>query len=87
MKTAHLRTEVESLIKRADERLLEMVYALAVSYDKGEIVGYTTAGRPLTAEAYRDEMEEAMQDIGEGRTISTEDLKERASTWKGKYSR
>ena len=35
-----LRTEVEDLIKRADERLLQMVYALAVTYDKGEVVAY-----------------------------------------------
>ena len=82
-----LRTEVEGLIKRADERLLQMVYALAVTYDKGEIVAYTTAGSPLTKESYLDELEEAREDVRTGRTISTVELKDRVDVWKGKYSK
>jgi len=82
-----LRTEVEGLIKRADERLLQMVYALAVTYDKGEIIAYTTAGTPLTKEAYLDELDEARQDVKTGRTIGTSELKERVGAWKEKYSK
>ena len=82
-----LRAEVEDLIKRADERLLQMVYALAVTYDKGEVVAYTTAGVPLTKETYLDKLDEARQDVKTGRTISSGELKERVGTWKEKYSK
>ncbi len=82
-----LRTEVENLIKRADDRLLQMVYALAVTYDKGEIVAYTTAGDPLTEEAYLNELEEGRQDMRSGRTINSEELRKRIDGWKEKYSK
>jgi len=82
-----LRTEVESLIKQADDRLLQMVYALAITYDKGEIVAYTTGGDPLTKAEYLNELEEGRQDVESGRTISSDELKKRVESWKGKYSR
>ena len=82
-----LREEVENLMKRADERLLKMVYALAVTYDKDEIVAYTTSGTPLTKEAYMDEMEAARKEVKEGNTITTSALKDRVNSWKEKYNK
>ena len=87
MAIPQLRTEVKNLIEQADDRLLRMVYALAITYGKEEIVAYTTKGQPLTKEAYLNELEEGQKDVENGRTISSQELKERVATWNGKYSK
>jgi len=50
--------------------------------DKKEVVAYSIDGRPLTAIEYNEALLKAEQDIIDGKTTSSEELKEEASTWK-----
>lgn len=51
MSTAELKEELLELIDKSDSKLLSMMHAMAKVYmDKGQIVGYTVAGDPLTKE-------------------------------------
>lgn len=75
MDTLNLRNEVEALIKQADDRLLKMVYALLLTYENREIVGFTTDGKPLTREEYDEELAEGERDIQQGDFINTRDLR------------
>ena len=77
-----LRSEVEKLIKKADDRLLEMMYAMATAYTNKNIVAYSTDGKALTREDYIKQIEEAEADIKAGRTITTTELKKRIKSWK-----
>ena len=82
MSIPQLRVEVTNFIKKADNQFLKMVHAMAVAYSHKEIVGYTTHGIPLTKDAYIGELDEARQDIHEGRVLTTSELKKRIHTWK-----
>jgi hypothetical protein len=82
MGTTQLRSEVEGFIKKADNRFLKMVHAMAVAYSQKEIVAYTTDGIPLTKEAYVKEIEEAENDVKLGKVMTAKELKKRISTWK-----
>jgi len=82
MGTPQLRNEVENFIKKADNRFLKMVHSMAVVYTHKEIVGYTTNGIPLTKELYIKEINEAMQEVKEGKTFTTNEVKKRIGRWK-----
>ena len=77
-----LRSEVEKLIKNADERFLNMVYAMANAYVNKDIVAYSADGKPLTKEDYIKQIEEGLADVKAGRTISTAALKRKVNSWK-----
>ncbi|MFZ9956095.1 MAG: hypothetical protein ACO3E1_08215 [Flavobacteriales bacterium] len=77
-----LRSEVEKLIKEADERLLEMVHAMATAYTNKNIVAYTTDGKALTREDYIKQIEKGVADAKAGRVISTSELKKKIKSWK-----
>jgi predicted transcriptional regulator len=77
-----LRAEVEKIIKKADDRLLEMMYAMATAYTNKNIVAYSTDGKALTREDYIQQIEAAEADIEAGKTITTVELKKRMKSWK-----
>ena len=87
MGLAQIRTELHALIDRSDARLLQMMYAMASAYDQEEIVAYTTSGKPLSKDAYRNAVKAGERDILSGNTITSTELKNRISSWKQKYSK
>ena len=52
--------------------------------DKHRIVAHTVDGKPLTREAYMQEIEEGIKDVREGRTFSTEEVREKIALWSRK---
>ena len=82
MGTPQLRTELTSFIKKADERFLKMVHAMAVAYSNDKIVAYTTDGSPLTEKGYSKELEDAELDIKKGNVYSTAELKKQIRSWR-----
>jgi hypothetical protein len=46
-----------------------------------EIVAYTVQGNPLTQEQYLQEINIALQQIEQGKTIADEDLQKEMDTW------
>jgi hypothetical protein len=81
MGLAQIRTELHDLIDRSDEKLLQMIYAMAAVYDKEEIVAYTTSGKPLTKKDYNQRLEKAENQIASGEYISQEELEKEAENW------
>lgn len=75
----------QKLLSETRESVLEKISLLLGASD--EIVAYTVSGTPLTKEAYLSELEEGRKDIEAGRTISTEELKNRVESWKEKYNK
>lgn len=65
-----LKVRSESLITQM-ERLLE----------KEMIVGYTTAGKPLTLKQYNDRLAEAEKQVAQGKVTSQEDLEKESEQW------
>ena len=82
-----LRDELKDFISRADERFLKMVYAMALTWSNKEIVAHSADGTPLTAETYNAELKQAEEDIAEGRTTGTDEVKKQAEAWAAKYQK
>ena len=49
--------------------------------DREEIVAYTTSGKPLTREAYIQEIKKAEKDIDNGNYITHQELLEEIKKW------
>ncbi len=69
---------VQKLLSVRSESLLNKISKLI---DKEMIVGYTTAGEPLTLEAYNQRLEDAEKQIEAGNYISQEDLEKEVESW------
>ena len=69
---------MEMLLKVRSESLVNQMKALL---KKEMIVGYTTAGEPLTLEQYQDRMELAKKQVAEGKVTSHSDLKKKIKKW------
>lgn len=48
---------------------------------KGEIIGYTSEGKPLDIKAYKRNIDEARKQAKEGRVISQEELEKASENW------
>jgi chromosome condensin MukBEF complex kleisin-like MukF subunit len=74
----------QKLLSETRQSVLEQIKQLLAS---DEIVAYTTSGEPLTRTDYLSKLEEGRNDIDSGRTISTDELKNRVESWKEKYNK
>lgn len=50
-------------------------------FERNRIVAHTVDGRPLNRGAYLKEIEEGRKDVREGRTFSTEEVREKVTSW------
>ena len=66
------------MLKVRSESLIDQMEALL---KKEMIVGYTTAGEPLTLKQYQDRMELAKKQVAEGKVTSHSDLKKKIKKW------
>ena len=69
---------MEMLLKVRSESLVKQMKELL---KKEMIVGYTTAGEPLTLDQYNARLAEAEKQIARGETISHEELKKKIKKW------
>ena len=72
-----IRTELQSIIEKADDRIIKMVYAMLKSYQQDEIIGFTVEGAPLTISRLEQQLAASEQEIKEGKTHTHEQVKER----------
>jgi len=52
--------------------------------ERNRIVAHTVDGRPLNREDYIKEIEKGLMDVAEGRTFSSEEVKEKIRSWSKK---
>ena len=76
-----LRDNLLQYINQADERLLKVVKAVMESYWEEENVIYAIDGKPLTRLAYKEELNDAINEIKRGEFTSQEDLEKESENW------
>ena len=81
MGALELREEVLKKVQDADERLLAMINALAISYQESEVIAYTVKGVPLSREQYKQELQEAKAEYKRGEYTAVDDLKKEIKDW------
>lgn len=81
MGALELRNDLLQYINQADERLLKVVKAVMESYWEEEIVAHTIDGKPLTKNAYKEELKEAVAEIKRGEYTTQEDLEKESENW------
>lgn len=82
MGTLDLRQSVLEYVKKADNRFLRLVKAMAENYHgKDDVVAYTVDGKPLTMEQYNQELADAEDEIKRGETTTVEDIEKEAHNW------
>ena len=65
-------------VKKADNRFLRLVMAMAENYhEKDDIAAYTVDGKPLTLEQYNQELFDAEAEIKRGETVTVEELEKK----------
>lgn len=71
------------IVETEDIEVLNHVkaYFKSLLKDKGRIIGYTSDGRPLTIDVYKSDIDEARNQIKEGKSISQEDLEKESKNW------
>jgi len=74
------KLELIEWILRLDEKGLEKLLELKNNVDNG-IIAYDAKGNPLTLEQYHANVNEATQDIKEGRVTSHEDFLKEIENW------
>jgi len=73
-----LRQSVLEYVKKADNRFLRLVMAMAENYhEKDDIAAYTVDGKPLTLEQYNQELFDAEAEIKRGETVTVEELEKK----------
>jgi hypothetical protein len=70
-----VETEDLELLKQAKE------YFRSLLKNRRKIIGYTSDGYPLDIEAYKKEIDEARQQVKEGKTISQEQIEKASENW------
>ncbi|WP_298323410.1 hypothetical protein [uncultured Dokdonia sp.] len=81
MGALELREEVLKKVQDADERLLAMINALAISYQESEVIAYTVEGEPLSREQYKQELQEAKSEYKRGEYTAVDDFKKEIKDW------
>ncbi|MEZ5041283.1 MAG: hypothetical protein R2828_15405 [Saprospiraceae bacterium] len=76
MSTVEMRSEVDSLLNKVDERFLKVVHAMLEAYvaELGEVVGYEPGGNPITAADLIARAEASNRDIEAGRVYDLEEV-------------
>ncbi len=75
------RQELIQYIQEADERFLNMVYAMSQEYIKKDVAGYRPDGTPLSHEDVRQRAKAASQRVKDGQYISHEEVKKEVKNW------
>ena len=81
MGALELKDNVIQYIEKADLRLLKVVKAVMESYWEDEVVANTIDGKPLNKADYKNELNEALNEIKQGDFITQEDLEKEAEKW------
>jgi len=90
MKTAQTTIQdVNSMKLQLVERILSeestsTLKELGDVLERNRIVAHTVDGRPLNREDYVKEIEKGLMDVAEGRTFSSEEVKEKIRSWSKK---
>jgi len=76
MSTVEMRSKVDSLLNKVDERFLKVVHAMLEAYvaELGEVVGNEPDGKPITAADLIARAEASNQDIAAGRVYDLEEV-------------
>jgi len=74
MNNEEKRQELIQYLQQADERFLNMVYAMSQEYIKQDVTGYRPDGTPLTEEDIRQRAKAASQRVKNGQYISHEEV-------------
>lgn len=69
---------MEMLLKVRNENLINRMEKLL---EKEMIVGYTTAGKPLTLEQYNNRLAKAEEEYKDGDWLSQEDAEKESEQW------
>ncbi len=86
MKTIQATQDISTMKLHLVEQILaeqntDTLKAFGDFMDKNRIVAHTVDGRPLTREAYIQEIEKGIKDVQEGRTFSSEEVREKIASW------
>ena len=80
METLALRKSIKSYIDKADDRMLELIYAM-LNRDEQIIVAYTSNGIALNKEEYKNLLDESFNEVRNELIISQEDLESEVENW------
>lgn len=81
MDTVKLRKQLHEYIDHADNRVLNMIYAM-LEADNTLVVAHTADGKPLTIEEYNKELEKAELQRAEEKVFTHDEVKNRVSQWR-----
>ena len=83
MSAPQIRRELHEIIEIADEKLVAAVYVMMQSLMQNDetIVAYTTAGQPLTKEAFINQVRESYAAGKQGKFKTSAELLEEMQTW------
>ena len=81
MGVPELRKELHDFINQADERFLNMVYAMSKEYTEIVIVGYTTDGQPITKQDLSSRVKSASKRVKSGDFLTQEEVEKEIEGW------
>lgn len=74
-------SQVQRLLLIENEDALDEIDRIL---DRSIVVAHTVDGRPLNKQEYLDEVEEGCRDVEEGRTFSSDEVREEMKSWSRK---
>jgi hypothetical protein len=80
MTSLEKRKKVKRYIDNADDRFLEMVYAMMEANDSG-VIGYEMDGSSLTRSKLKKKVKQAEERIARGKYTSQETLEKKSKHW------
>lgn len=71
------------IVETEDMEILNHVkdYFMSLLKNKGKIIGYTSEGKPLTVQDYKKDIDEARDQVKQGKIISQEELEKKSDNW------
>lgn len=78
METARLKEELHQYVDSGNKRLLHMMQAVAKAYFEDD---YTLPGKPMSAEEYKERIQDAKSNITAGHFTTQDDLEQEMKQW------
>lgn len=82
MSSPELRKMVHLYIDKADDKFLNVMYAMMEVYmDESTIVGHTASGKPISKKELKKRVNQAEARMDKGEFITQEDLDKEVELW------
>ncbi|MBZ9729168.1 hypothetical protein LB467_05670 [Salegentibacter sp. JZCK2] len=81
METKELRIKISEKLEKADPDFLKAMLEFIEKYDADKTVAYKADGSPVSYAEYHKDLQESINQVAEGKTISQKDLEEESRDW------